>query len=518
MVGSRAVTVRPAIVGLVLLSVAVAGCVAPSAEELDPGSLPGAAEWWLRAIPNGEDHEHADPAQHVGLSTPNFRVLGYDDLQTETYGKTLHGMGCGGAGTTADGRRIAVVHSISTDVSFVVADVTDPAAPQMLGEYYMPNAVIWDATVTPDGMHVLVGAYPYWIFALFSRDPAAFVPTLPKPEADVPLQLFYRDACTGETRDLSPSPEQYLPFGPGIVMVGLQDPTQPKLEDWVPQPWVGPHSVSAAEVDGVTYATSSVTNLVHQISYYSFFEVASTPAGSQLEPLSVIRAPGGNLPFTGNGHIDVEIAKHPITGQVLAYLANWDAGVSIYDLTDPRMPEHVGTWTDGDAGSLHTTLPLPDVWADGRHYTIAGQEVGEPEDLPTGWVYILDTTDPADIQEVGRWTLPYKFPWGKEGEGTGLRFSPHYVEVVNETLFVSNYHGGVWAVDLADLKDPEAVGVFVPDREPAEPLAEEGREVSVEDVIAYEDGVLTAWDGSGGIYQLRFNDAMRWPRAPAWQE
>lgn len=494
---------------LLVLVAASAGCVAQlplggvAAADATPttgpaGALP--ADWYLRAMPSeltDPEHDHADWAQHAGLSTPNFRVLGYDALSSAALGSTPTGMGCGGTGTTSEGRRIAVVHSISTDVAFLVADVTDPAHPVYLGEYLLPNVVVWDATVTADGKHALVGAYPF-IFGDGLKLP---------PGASFPVQPQFRDWCTGETRDAGP--EQYFIMGPALVMVGLQDPTAPTLEQWIPQPVIGPHSVTSDTIDGVTFATSSVTNLMHDASYYSFFQVVDTPAGGVLQPLSVIQAPGMRG-LDGNGHIDVELAKHPVTGQLLAYLANWNDGVAIFDLSIPQAPVQIGHWADADAGSLHETLPMNELW-DGKHYTLAGQEVGEPVDLPSGWVYVLDTTDPANPVEVGRWTLPVKPKW----DG-GLQFSTHYVEVVNRTMFVANYHGGLWAVDLSNVAQPLAIGLFVPDRASPTPHENCPCEPSIEDVVAFEDGTLTVWDAAGGVYALSFDASDPAPAAPAW--
>ncbi|HWG92001.1 MAG TPA: hypothetical protein VNZ52_14220 [Candidatus Thermoplasmatota archaeon] len=494
---------------LLLAGSLLTGCL-QSGEVNPAGNAPPAvppidADWVLRALMPGEDHKHDDVTQHQNLTTPNFQVIGYDPLVSGYYGATPTGMGCGGVGTTAEGRRIAVVHTISTDVAFVVADVTDPVAPKMLGEYLLPNVVVWDATVTPDGMHALVGAD----LAVFK---GGWTPKAPVPATllgdRVKVQPLWRDACTGETR--AAGPEQYLPVGGSIVMVGLQDPTSPTFEDVVAQPIIGPHSVTAHLIDGVMYATASVTNLVHEASYYTIFTVEGTPAGSRLVPHTVLPAPGIETTNVGlNGHVDLFLQKHPLTGKVLAYLANWDAGMTIVDITTPGRPVILSTWRDGDEGSLHTTYPLPTLWADGKHYTIAGQEVGPQEDKPTGWVYIIDTTDPAAPQEVGRWTLPMK-PQDWPG---GLMFSPHYVEVVNQTMFVTNYHGGLWAVSLANLSAPDAVGLFVPDRVSPKPL-QETQMVVVEDVIAGPDGILTLWDGAGGIYLVRFDETNPAP-APA---
>ncbi len=499
----------PVILALVA-SLTAAGCLQgaePGVDASTTGPLPPdfALDWALNAIPFGDGHDHADYAHHQNLSTPNFRVIGWNPLESDVLGTTPTGMGCGGIGTPDGERRIAVVHTFSTDVAFVVADVTDPTNPVKLGEYVLENIHAWDATVTPDGRHVLIGAYPPVLKPGWSPGP---------PGTDVlgaldtvVVQPKWRDACTGEER--AAGPEQSLPLAPAIIMVGISDPENPVLEDFVPQPILGPHSVSSALIDGTLYAMSSVTNLVHEASYYSFFEIVGTPTGGAvLEPLSTIEAPGVASPAL-NGHVDVEMQKHPITGQVLAYLANWDEGLAVYDMTNPRVPMPVSTWKDGTRGAIHETMPFDVLW-NGTHYTLIGQEVGEPVDLPSGIVYILDTTDPANPVEVGRWTLPMKPKW----DG-GLQFSTHYLEVVNRTMFVTNYHGGLWAVDISDPSQPGAVGLFVPDRAPPKPHPRQGGPV-VADVLAWEDGILTVWDGSGGIYQLRFDDSNPAPKPEPW--
>lgn len=501
---NRPFTATVSIVLLALAAVA-AGCVSPAGQvEAGPNSAAAIpAGWWEHAVPSSltdPDHDHSDRSQHANLTTANFQVVGYDPLVTDHYGETPTGMGCGGAITREDGRRIAIVHTISTDVAFVVADVTDPAKPVKLGEYLMPNAVIWDADITADGMHVLVGAYP----PIFGDPTPQLPPVASAIEAPAvwKFQPMWRDACTGEVS--AAGPEQYLPFGPGIVMVGIQDPTSPTFEDWAPQPVIGPHSVSSALVDGTLYATASVTNLQHESSYYTIFEIV----GPKLVPLHVIEVPGHPGPFEFNGHIDVAIHKHPVTGQILAHLANWDA-YYIYDISGPVAMEVSKALAEG---SIHTTYPLPVMWGD-KHYTIVAQEVGEPVDLPSGWTYVMDTTDPANPVEVGRWTLPVKPKW----DDGGLQFSPHYVAVLNTTLFVTNYHGGMWAVDMSNPADLAAVGIFVPANDSPMPFEGGSYGPGIEDVIVDPTtGLLTVWDNAGGVYQLRYDESNPAPRAPAW--
>ncbi len=529
-----------------LVAMTLAGCIAnDEGVGAEDDLLPAVRDdWWVGVVPSSlidENHAHNNRSHHAGLSTENFEVLGWDPLVTDFHDSTVTGMGCGGAETREDGRRLAVVHSISTVTSFVVADVTDPEAPFMVGEFYLPNAVVWDATITADGMHVVIGAYPPG--PLFGRDVTLPVGADPAdqdllgldPETEaydhhgnlitaaqleppawatgIDSMIAFRDACSG--RVVETGPQNYLP-GPAIVMAGLQTPEDPVFEDYVPQPVIGPHSVGSQMIDGVVYATSSVTNLAHEGSYYSFFEITDTPAGSKLAPLTVLRTPGAATADWAaegrvflNGHTDVYIHKHPFTDQVLAYLANWD-GMYVYDITTPQAPMQIGVFRDGLAGSIHTTYPFPYV-SDDKFYMIAAQEVGEPAELPSGWVYILDITDPATPTEVGRWTLPVKPKW----DNGGLQFSPHYVGILEETLFVTNYHGGMWAVDITDLTNPQAIGIFVPEN--PSPKTYRGNEYgpSIGDVIVdQETQLVTTWDNAGGVYQLRWLPEVTTERAP----
>lgn len=520
----------------VLCTAVLAGCL--QADVDDGGSVTSPSvvvgdDWWVGSVPSSlthDDHDHSDHADHVGLTTPNFEILGWDPLVTEQHNQTVPGMMCGGVAHQGE-RRLSVVHSITNDMAILVADVTDPKAPFMVGEFYMPNGVTWDADITADGRHAVAGAYPVGLFT--DQEPA-----LPEPlvQAGVfdefpqgPLNgilehlglwkptILFRDACTGQVQDVGP--ENYVPYGPGIVLISLEPPEEPTLADWRSQPVVGPHSVGSHLIGDEVIVTSSVTNLVHEASYYGFFRVTDTPTGSVLEPYSQIRTPGVVTPMESNlmgvqpwlnGHLDVWVHEHPVTDQVVAYLANWD-GVYVYDLTNPLVPMELGFWRDGDEMSVHTTYPFPYL-VDGKQYLVVGQEVYEQEDRPTGWIYILDVTDPGEPFEVSRWTLPEKPSW----DDGGLQFSTHYVRVYNDTMFVAVNHAGLWAVDITNITAPLAYGMFVPEWPSPAPFGNHGPHVGDVDVDP-TTGVITTWDGPSGVYQLRFHPDVPAPRAPAWE-
>lgn len=507
---------------LAVLALLAAGCAAPDADVATQG-VARDASWAERTVPYGDAHDHHDPAQHANLSTPNFELLGWDPLVTDHQGRTAGGYFCGDVATTGEGRRVAVVASYSTDVAFVVVDVTDPAAPRKLGEYVLERAQTYDVALTPDGRHVVVGTNvgdtgPDGGPGLGAQAPVALV------------QPKFRDACTGETRAVGP--EQALPMAPMLLLVSIEDPMSPTLVDQQALPVIGPHSVSTGTLAGRTVVGASVTNLVHQASYFAFYEVAASPLGGEgLSLLSVYQAPPSTEHEVAviNGHVDVSFLDHPVTGQPLAYLANWDGGMSILDMSDPRAPTLLSTFSEFtggagymvgvETGNLHETLPIEGTW-DGRHYVLAGQEIlSRPPDHPSGWVWIIDDTDPAAPQLVGRWTIPVEAEWEET-----LQFSTHYLEVVDRTLFVSHYHAGVWAVDLSTperLAEPAAIGVFMPDRvSPSPPPSGASHGVTgfpcVLDVLAFPDGDLAVYEASSGVYVVRF-DASR-PMAPVvWE-
>lgn len=508
-----------------LVAVVFAGCI-DAGEQVDGDPVDDvgavAADWWVDSVPSSETvdgHDHSLHAHHENLTTPNFEVLGWDPLVTDQHGETVPGMMCGGVTDREDGRRIAIVHSISNDMAFMAADVTDPENPFMVGEFYMPNGITWDADISADGMHVLAGAYPVGVFG---------DPTLPDPPMDDPSvlpgldlwkpEIYFRDACTGAVQDVGP--ENYVPYGPGIVLISIADPEEPVYQDWRSQPAVGPHSVGSHFVGDDVIATASVTNLAHEASYYSFFRITETPAGSVLEPYSQIRVPGVVTPTESdlggvspwlNGHVDVWIHEHPVTGQVLAYLANWDQ-MYVYDISIPQAPLEIASWFDGEHRSIHTTYPFPEL-VDDKQYLIVGQEVSERQDRPTGWIFIVDVTDPTDPQEVSRWTLPVKPRW----DGGGLQFSTHYARVLEDMMFVSVNHAGLWAVNISDIEKPRSQGVFVGDRPSPSPLGGGDHAPHIGDVgVDLETGVITTWDGPAGVYQLRFNESMPAPFAPDW--
>lgn len=507
-----------AILALAITIIAVpafAGCLA------DERAMEIPHDWAARALPFGQNHDHYDHLHHQDLSTANFELLGYDPLISEHLGRTASGHLCADAGASGD-RVIGVVHALSDDVLFTVLDVTDPANPFWIGEVVTPNAPGRDVALTEDGRYVAVAV---------SADTSPTPPTGAAPGADLQALIndrlpFFRDAC-GEERPIPILEPDYTPSGPGVWLFDLADPTQPVFADQfiIPTAPLGTHSITAGDLDGKQVLAAGIVNLVSAISNFWFFEVVD----GSLELGGVYQEPAneGNAPLL-NGHNDAWMQVHPVTGQHLAYLANWNQGMAIIDISDMSDPQPVGRYHDNPSpnadlqttsgtGSVHEAFPLDTTW-DGRHYTFIGQEIlTHPADTPSGWIRVLDTTDPSDPHVVGEWTLPEDVEWGES-----LVWSTHYLDVVDRTLFVAHYHAGVWAIDMRGVPDdphPPAVGVFVPSNASPAPPDDASYDwaPTIMEMNSLPGGELVVWDSASGAYTVRFDDTNRAPPA-SWYD
>lgn len=491
-----------------------AGCLRPGPVSPPEPTVALDPEWSERALVFGEDHDHADVAQHQGVTTPNFEILGHDPLISPAYGTTAYGSLCGDAKSTEGGRRIAAIESRS-DVGFTLADVTDPLAPKFLGELVMRRTYVYDLAVVPDGRHVV-------LVTITPKDPDPNAP----PLGALGTPLEWRGACAEGTVPVRWDAEDPVPRPLSILLVDITNPAEPSVIDQ--RPLLGPgHGVYATILDGRTWVVASTDSGDATTSHYEFYEILAGPSGARLNLLSVwsLGAPESAEAATRTvGHTDAWIAKHPGTGEVMAWIAHWSHGVHILDLRDPRSPAEVGSWTDfrptdpvGDSGQTHSIFVLPEL-VDGRHYILTGPEhPGKPPTYPTGILWVLDTTDPARPFEVAAWTLPHDVQWSDR-----LHFSLHYMTAVGRTAFVSAYHAGVWAIDLSPVGTRPFVllpsaGVFFADRASPKPPAVPMRWTPTnEEVHAFEDGTLVTFDSNSGVYTFRFDASRPMPAPEPW--
>lgn len=538
---------RSPVAGLVPLVVAVSACLGGGAlEDSNPTARVGGpraaageplgipADWAELALPSEPGHVHNDPKQHANLSTPNFEIIGYDPLITDYYGKTAGSYFCGNT-VEREGRRLSVVHSFGSDVAFILVDTTDLRNPQKIGEFVMGNTQTYDLAITPDLQFVLLGTSPL--------DSGPDDPTAGGDEDRLSTILF-RDACTGEERPVK-GPEQGLPWASGIVLVDISNPRVPAIVDFRIFPLLGTHSVRVGEFDGRTLILSSVAG-THPGGYYVLMDIQQIGGGPKLNLLSAYHYLGedqGGPPngLTGGcGPHDGYMQKHPATGELLAYLAYSCSAFIILNIDDAENPRFVSRWADWSilggktvpVHHIHEALPIEGTW-EGRHYTFIGEEcVSRTVDVPSCMVYALDTTEPAKPGFVGAWTLPVDVQWSE-----GLVFSLHYLALSGRTLFVTAYHGGVWAIDVSSLDAMQAmpaIGVFLPTLESPKPAGTPPRSIVtnlyfrlagntngdwtplVGDLDVAPDGTLIVWDGMSGIYSVLFDATRPAPPPKPW--
>lgn len=490
------------------------GCSAlPGGDDADDPARPVLDDTWAeRVLSPPSDHNHSIMSHHQGLSTPNFMVLGHDPMISEERGSTNWYFPCGDAKETTGGRRIAVIES-GTDVAFGLADITDPLAPLYLGEMVMRTTAPYDVAVVPDGRHI------------------AMVTQMPKqPEAggepmpSVPL-MMWRSACDSEPRPVTMQQgpfEELVPHPNQLLLISIADPRNPVIVDQRPISGVG-HGVSTEVIDGRTWIAIAAKGSTDLSGTYQFYEVTNTAGRPTLGYLSTFHIPPSQQSATQSlGHNDVWMTKHPKTGQTIAWMAHWHHGLIIVDLSDPRMPRQLSQWTAFDperpaaTGGMHSLWIAPTL-RDGRHIVVTGPELGgRPTDQPTGTIWVVDTTDPTTPTPIAGWTLPLDVQWTKGGEWSG-----HYLTVINNTGFITMYHGGIWAFDLTDIGDEflslPSVGVFIPDLESPSPDAFASPWAPMlGEVHQFSDGTMVTFEASSGVITFRYNETEPMPSPEPW--
>ena len=157
-----------------------------------------------------------------------------------------------------------------------------------------------------------------------------------------------------------------------------------------------------------------------------------------------------------------------------AYLAYWDAGTWILDVSEPAEPSHLGHVSDFDVedlatggGSLtappgndHYVQPSDDgtLLAVGKEsWAVTDGDDSEPEGGPSG-VDLYDVADPADPTHLATIDPP-PVPEGESGSYVnGYWTTAHNLDIVGDSLYSSWYRGGVKVHDVSDPAEPEEVG------------------------------------------------------------
>ncbi len=381
-----------------------------------------------------------------------------------------------------------------------IIDVSNPAAPVIAGHYDGLPAV--DVEVDPEG---------HYAYLATQRTTADSLNVLQRTQN--PLNALPR----------------------GIDILDVSDKRHPALVSFVPLPVNGPHTLTyVRHPNGDDYLlvctydlvtdpqTNTIAGVVPVTQRLLVFLVEPNPTGQGpgvgLLPVAQYQYIAPSPPGAGQPLVfphDARAGPDPTDpSRFLITVAYWDAGVRILDFTHPpssAVPptdqaespvlKEVGTFDNfypSAYNNIHLAMAFPEKIA-GRAITVAQPEIIDAPD-ETGQVSILDTSDPANPQIIGHWSLNSIAP---DLGVRNLDFSPHNFDLWDGKIALGHYHAGVWVLDVHDeenLKEPKPVAVYMPNKErPNSPVMQP-------DVwgVVQSNGLLYVSDKATGLYILRY--------------
>lgn len=294
------------------------------------------------------------------------------------------------------------------------------------------------------------------------------------------------------------------PLTGGFYVTDVSDPSSPEQTDVLPVgPQRGPHMVyhqrypddreivfGAAGPDVVVTAFDRSEGTLEEVARYTPGQMAQERDPDRVGPL-----------YNPQGWVHDMFVQVEPDGRVLMYVAAWDAGLRVVDVTDPSEPEELGHWSEfgeDEAGNLHT---VSTEWIGDRRITVGAVEVGfgvvggaayaRGDERPV--TYVWDTTDPSNVQLLGRWINPVKETAGRDLVPDEEIDSTHNLQLENGRIYQAHYDLGVWVIDVstpANMTEPATVGFF-----------DDGR-MSTWDVVLVDGAMITS--GAVGVQPLHF--------------
>jgi hypothetical protein len=451
-----------------LLALALAGCLAP-AQPVAPARL--ALPLDLRAVQTllDADHDHADPALHA-LGQGLDEAAWLDPLEAEP----SPGQGAAWLSDIQFHGDLAYVAVRGGRGGFFVVDAAEPLHPRVLGRYAAENSDSWYVKVSPRGDLV-------------------YLTVRPRQDGNSLLDPL--------ARGWSPAGQACLA---GVQVVSVADPARPALAGCYD---AAPRTVNvwAAEFQG-----QEVLFVVDRGA--GQYGVA---ASDRVLALDVQRLPGDlvqivprGVVYTGPDRVepqralfvhDLFLEEHPLAHQRILYVANWDAGLALVDVTDLDHPRLLGRYDDPAPAvhmNIHTVKPHPGLLA-GRHVTVAAPEpLGPAEsDAP---VRLLDTTDPGHIVQLATWRLDATTP-------EPYSFSPHDFTLDDGKLYLSYFHAGVWVLGLRDPEHPQPIAFAMPHERSAAVAHGLARYAPRAETAVLHAGLVWVSDMETGLYAYRLD-------------
>lgn len=418
---------------------ALAGCVSPG-DEVDAAAVAPSLDEVAALIgaPIEQLHDHTDASQHVGAH--GLRFVDWSPFIEDELGSE----GFAGLRIVGD---YAYLATDGEHAGFLVIDISDPTSPTLVSQYVTPGGASQEAVPSWDGN---------WVFLNLQRQPSA--------------QEILDDPSRGT--------------GTGIQIIDVRDKANPQFVSFFPVEIIGTHVMFYTEWEGTPYLIFNGQPLRQGLPTGDVFtpppgnsvkiaEVVDLPTGGRtLRVVSEYRFLETTLAMTSQGCFphDQWAEQHPLTNQLLLYIAYWDCGAVIVDLTNPLAPTLVGYDDEMEPSTrnrIHFFRPESEPRADGRVIAFSGPEIDSSPGEP-GYIRAYDVTDPAAVGQIGWWRLP-----GEVENDMPFLFTPHNFDFhpTLPLMAVAHYHAGVWILDVSDPEAPRHVAYYLPHGEDDAPYA-----------------------------------------------
>jgi hypothetical protein len=176
----------------------------------------------------------------------------------------------------------------------------------------------------------------------------------------------------------------------------------------------------------------------------------------------------------------------------VAYLAYWDLGLVILDISNPEAPELISQTREpvtfgSDQGDAHVAVP-----AKGGNLVLVGDETFYDDTfspvLPWGFLRIFDTSDPYNPVQVGAFATPNTLTNTDQDRWSSM----HNVIVRGNRAFISWYNEGLRVIDFTDPSNPKEIASYIVEPDPINPSQFWGVHVN--------ESLILASDVAGALY------------------
>jgi len=195
--------------------------------------------------------------------------------------------------------------------------------------------------------------------------------------------------------------------GGSLFAVDLSDPSDPDV-------------VAAGDGHGYAWSVDCSETRAYTATGSPLFCIFDITPGDTLPMVCENEAPGAVDALRVRGDYLYGVGMGETAGE---------AGLHVFDITDPDTAVIVGSWSDTMSNRLYAVEVVGDL------AYLAGQEV----------FYVLDISDPSDPAMLGRARVPGRHQGVSAGDGYA---------------YVGGYSGGYLVIDVTDVSDPRPIGQF----------------------------------------------------------